>query len=319
MDLELSIIVPIYNVEIYLRECLDSLYSIRNIKKEIILVNDGSTDDSLRIIKEYKKKYSDETVIIDKENRGLSSARNAGLDVAKGKYISFIDSDDFINPERYEDFFLKGKKMELDIIVGTAIKYRNGDLEEFYRDNNLIDEGIITGSDFLDISFKTNSYRAEVVDDIYLSSLIKDNKIKFKENLLHEDELFTPQVFSEAKRVKLINKTFYYYRQRTGSIMYTKSLRNAFSRFYIVEKLIDLNKIKIKSKYMNNNIYRIYSNTVSLYKVLPLSQHIYLFLFLKIGFKDRLWFLKIFKYLKVIKIIKNKKDYNYKRVIYDKN
>ncbi|MGL4687379.1 MAG: glycosyltransferase family 2 protein, partial [Fusobacteriaceae bacterium] len=96
--MELSIIVPIYMVEEYLEECLESLYKIEGIEKEIILVNDGSPDNSYLIIEEFKKKYPKETVIIKKKNGGLSSARNLGISVAKGKYISFIDSDDFIDP-----------------------------------------------------------------------------------------------------------------------------------------------------------------------------------------------------------------------------
>ena len=88
MDIELSIIVPVYNVEQYLEECLVSIYAVENIKKEVILVNDGSTDSSQEILRRYKEKYPDITVLIDKENRGLSSARNAGIKVAKGNVIS---------------------------------------------------------------------------------------------------------------------------------------------------------------------------------------------------------------------------------------
>ena len=91
--MQLSIVVPIYNVEQYLRECLDSLYKIDGIDYEVILVNDGSKDGSREIMEEFKQSYPERTVIVDKENGGLSSARNAGMRVAKGEYISFIDSD----------------------------------------------------------------------------------------------------------------------------------------------------------------------------------------------------------------------------------
>ena len=88
--IELSIIVPIYNVEKYLRQCLDSIYKIENIKKEIILVNDGTKDNSGEIINEYYKKYKEITKVIEQENSGLSSARNTGLKNAMGKYIYFL-------------------------------------------------------------------------------------------------------------------------------------------------------------------------------------------------------------------------------------
>ena len=87
--MELSLIVPIYNVEEFLRECLDSLYKIKGIEKEIILVNDGTKDNSMAIIREYEAKYPEITVVVDKPNGGLSSARNAGLKIAKGEYVSY--------------------------------------------------------------------------------------------------------------------------------------------------------------------------------------------------------------------------------------
>ena len=104
--MQLSIVVPIYNVEQYLRECLDSLYKIDGIDYEVILVNDGSKDRSREIMEEFKQSYPERTVIVDKENGGLSSARNAGMRVAKGEYISFIDSDDFIDVQEYKKVFL---------------------------------------------------------------------------------------------------------------------------------------------------------------------------------------------------------------------
>ena len=99
-NMKLSIVVPIYNVEKYLEECLESIYKL-NIKKEIILVNDESPDKSYLIIEKYKKLYPNETVIINQKNKGLSGARNSGLEIAKGKYIAFIDSDDFIGATRF--------------------------------------------------------------------------------------------------------------------------------------------------------------------------------------------------------------------------
>ncbi|MGL6168669.1 MAG: glycosyltransferase, partial [Fusobacteriaceae bacterium] len=116
--MELSIIVPIYNVEIYLRECLESLYKIKGIKKEIILVNDGSKDNSYKIIEEYKEKYPDITKVINKTNGGLSSARNSGLKEATGEYISFIDSDDFVDHLMFEEFFKLAIKDKVEVAVG---------------------------------------------------------------------------------------------------------------------------------------------------------------------------------------------------------
>ncbi|MGL5150608.1 MAG: glycosyltransferase [Clostridium sp.] len=301
MEIELSIVVPIYNVEKYLKDCLESLFLIKNIKKEIILVNDGSTDGSLKIAEEYKKNYPNETIVINKENRGLSSARNAGLEIAKGKYISFIDSDDFIDSVKYEQFFNIGKKLELDIIVGTAIKYKDGNLEKFYRSEEIINSEILTGNEFLELSFKTNCYRMEVWDDIYLTSLLKKNNIRFKEGLLHEDELFTPIVFSKAKKVKLVDKYFYYYRQREGSIMHTRGIKNILAYIYIVKELSKLISTNRELKYMNKYLYFWYTGVVSKYKFVYLKEHFIIMSNLDMNFKDKIWFLKIFKYIEKIK------------------
>lgn len=121
--MELSIIVPIYNVEDYLEECLESLYNIKNIELEIILVNDGSKDNSFKIMEKFKDMYPEKTVLINKENGGLSSARNAGMKAAVGEYISFIDSDDFIDVDEFERFFKEGQKDKLDVIVGNMRYY----------------------------------------------------------------------------------------------------------------------------------------------------------------------------------------------------
>ena len=99
--MKISIIVPIYNVELYLERCLDSIYKIRGVNKEIILVNDGSTDKSLEIARKYALIHEKETILITQENKGVSKARNEGLKVATGDYISFIDSDDYIYHEEF--------------------------------------------------------------------------------------------------------------------------------------------------------------------------------------------------------------------------
>ena len=117
--MDISIIVPIYNVEEYLVECLKSIYKIENLRYEVILVNDGSKDKSYKIMEDFKALYPNQTVLINKENGGLSSARNTGLRVAKGRYVSFIDSDDFIDTVEFEKFVIKGIKSRVDIAVGN--------------------------------------------------------------------------------------------------------------------------------------------------------------------------------------------------------
>lgn len=223
--MDLSIVIPVYNVEAYLRDCLDSIYALKNIDKEVIIVNDGSTDSSQNIINEYKQKFPDETKVIIQNNRGLSGARNAGLLKCEGEYVSFIDSDDYINPQKFEALFIKGKKDDLDIIAGDY-KYKSK-LDEYTtqsmerRKVKLSLLGLVSGLKYLEESFekKHDAVRVEVVTNFYRKSLLDSNKIFFKERLLHEDTLFMFVVMFYAKKVKYFPVDFYYYRIREGSIM----------------------------------------------------------------------------------------------------
>lgn len=236
--MELSIIVPIYNVEDYLEECLKSLYNIKNIKLEIILVNDGSKDNSFKIMEKFKEIYPEKTVLINKENGGLSSARNAGMKAAVGEYISFIDSDDFIDVDEFEKFFKEGQKDKLDVMVGNMRYYtpeKTGD--SLFRSDVVKNSGIVNGIDFFwNLFQKTKCFREEVVDDIYKREFLVKNNIWFNENIVHEDSEFTPLVYLKAEKVKYIDRAFYFYRQRTGSIMNKVSEKSIVSLESICEK-----------------------------------------------------------------------------------
>ncbi|WP_279117995.1 glycosyltransferase [Fusobacterium varium] len=236
--MELSIIVPIYNVEDYLEECLKSLYNIKNIKLEIILVNDGSKDNSFKIMEKFKEIYPEKTVLINKENGGLSSARNAGMKAAVGEYISFIDSDDFIDVGEFEKFFKEGQKDKLDVMVGNMRYYtpeKTGD--SLFRSDIVKNSGIVNGIDFFwNLFQKPKCFREEVVDDIYKREFLVKNNIWFNENIVHEDSEFTPLVYLKAEKVKYIDRAFYFYRQRTGSIMNKVSEKSIVSLESICEK-----------------------------------------------------------------------------------
>ena len=236
--MELSIIVPIYNVEDYLEECLKSLYNIKNIKLEIILVNDGSKDNSFKIMKKFKEIYPEKTVLIDKKNGGLSSARNAGMKAAAGEYISFIDSDDFVDSDEFENFFREGQKDKLDVMVGNMRYYtpkKTGD--SLFRSDIIKNSGVVNGTDFFwNLFQKPKCFREEVVDDIYKREFLLKNNIWFNENIVHEDSEFTPLVYLKAGKVRYIDRAFYFYRQRTGSIMNKVSEKSMISLEMICEK-----------------------------------------------------------------------------------
>ncbi len=240
--IELSVIVPIYNVEEYLEECLDSLYAIKGIEKEIILVNDGSKDGSLAIAQRYEAQYPDVTVIVDKRNGGLSSARNAGVKAAKGKYLYFCDSDDYLDVSMFSELFDHAKTLDLDMAIGSYEPF--GDITRQYLQyaDAAFERDVCTGKEFLlnmyrDSTKKVLHYRAMVVDAIYRRDLLVDNELYFEDGLLHEDELFKPLVYLHAQRVKIYNLRFYQRRVRGDSIMGSFAQRNRNDRIYVSQQL----------------------------------------------------------------------------------
>lgn len=272
--MDLSIIIPVYNVEDYLSDCLESVYKISGIEKEIIIVNDGSTDNSQDVIEYYSKKYSSITKVIIQENRGLSGARNSGIKVATGEYISFIDSDDFLDPDKYSDLFERGKKLDLDIIFGD-LKY-NRDSKCYItknieaRSKKLSNLPVCGGLEFWEkcLDESNDSIRVEVVTNIYKRSLLVDNKILFRENLLHEDTLFMFIVTYYAKRVKYFPMFFYYYRLREGSIMNKLGLKNYVHKLFIAQELGQFkDEHNVSSKSWDTVIVALYFGSIKSYQI----------------------------------------------------
>ena len=148
MESILSIIVPVYNVEQYLPRCIDSILNQTFATFELILVDDGSTDRCSIICDEYTKK-DNRIKVIHKKNGGLSDARNVGIEKAKGKYISFIDSDDFIIDKTYEILVLEAEKNNLDVITGNAINYYSAKKAKPKIKKRSFEKKIMTGREFL--------------------------------------------------------------------------------------------------------------------------------------------------------------------------
>lgn len=241
-ELDLSIIIPIYNIQNYILECVNTLLESTFLNYEIILVNDGSTDESLTVIKNiaYKKKN---IKIIDKKNGGLSSARNAGLSKASGKYIFFVDGDDFISIKSIEKMFVFAEEKKLDIAIGNGKYY----FEDKSNKNNYFIQGkkleqiksVLTGEEVLEFMINNSCYKMEVWDKLYSRRLLIDNNIKFEEGLLHEDEMFTPIAFKYAEKVAYYGNIDYNYRQRQGSINQTVKLQNCLDYLKIADNFYD--------------------------------------------------------------------------------
>ena len=218
---KISVIIPVYNVENYLKECLDSVTSQTLEDMEIICIDDGSTDNSSDILKEYSKK-DNRIKIITKENGGQATARNLGIKEAQGEYIAFVDSDDFIEPTMFEKLYTKAKDNNLDLAMCKIATYNNQ--TEEIKDNvwyymlgvfRDFEKDIFTHKDTKEFTCKI---AVTPYNKIYKTNLLKDNDILFPEGLIFEDEKFFFDVYLRAKKASIVNEFLYYYRvNRKGS------------------------------------------------------------------------------------------------------
>lgn len=220
----LSIIVPVYNVESYLEECLLSLESTKKLDYEVILINDGSTDDSVKICEFFCEKNKN-FKLISKINEGLSATRNLGIDLSKGKYVTFIDSDDYIEFDILNKLLIYAENNDLDIMRGT---YKKFDGEEIVFQNKYLDKIEIEKFEnnlmYLRKSLRNNRYEIVTCTSIYKRDFLIKNNLYFKKSLFFEDHEFTFKalLITNSKIGESINIPYYYYRQRKGSI--TKSI-----------------------------------------------------------------------------------------------
>lgn len=221
IDSELiSIIVPVYNVEKYLRKCLNSIITQTYENLEIICIDDGSPDNSIDILNEFIKK--DKRIkIIRQKNQGLSGARNTGISNATGKYIMFIDSDDWIEQNMVELMAKKmiGKNLDL-VICGTYDDYfdRKCEINNLSEIKKYLQENINGISYFKIVSQKTNLFTAIACNKLYRLDLIKNKKIFFPEKKLYEDLFFTFRYLINSRYVDIVENPLYHYVRRKTSI-----------------------------------------------------------------------------------------------------
>ncbi|WP_339316210.1 glycosyltransferase [Oceanobacillus sp. FSL W7-1304] len=229
----ISIIIPVYNVEEYLQECLDSVLHQTYKNIEIIAINDGSSDNSLEILKTYALK-NENIKIISQENSGQSVARNKGIKIATGKYIYFLDSDDYILPETFEHLIGTMEENNLDLIRFVAEPFADGlDIKldkKQYNFNNFINPNkIYNKEEFLKLNLLT--YSASPVLYIVKKDVLTKKNILFKPGIVHEDDLFNVEVFLNST-VTMYDPTSYYKRRyRPNSTMTTKSIEGRKKSF----------------------------------------------------------------------------------------
>ncbi|MBQ6992723.1 MAG: glycosyltransferase [Clostridia bacterium] len=260
---KISVIIPVYNTEKYLKKCLDSVINQTYQDFEIIIVNDGSTDNSDKIIKEYTCKNPEKIKSYKKENGGLSSARNYGLSKATGEYISFIDSDDYIDHNLFNK--LKGE-MEKNT---DLIKFKLTTVDIDYKEISKID-GPVFKQRYGEEAFNSLVFKDELMEPaciyLYKKSLLIENNFKFSENKYHEDFGLTPIILLCAKTVASINFFGYFYVQSNNTITrndnYQRTIKRANDLLFHYDRMKDeVEKIDIELK-TKENIYLYYSNAI---------------------------------------------------------
>lgn len=237
-DIKISVIVPAYNIEKYIGECLDSIISQTYKNLEIIVVDDGSKDSTSEIVDRYAEK--DKRIIpIHKPNGGLSSARNAGLEVMTGDYVSFIDGDDSIHPDTYKRVVEElNKDKDIDML-SFFVKFET--LKEEYRNSNICK--YYDSKDLLSDFIHAKGMITYSVCDKVIKAKIFDN-IRFYDGRYYEDGPVALEILLKIKRAAILFREFYCYRlDREESISYTPSVK-ILDAYYIFEKL--------KKKYQGN-------------------------------------------------------------------
>jgi glycosyltransferase involved in cell wall biosynthesis len=222
---KVSVIIPVYNVQEYLHECIDSVLHQMMQDFEIICIDDGSTDASGLVLQEYKK-ADDRVKLFFQINKGVSAARNVGIKAAQGEYIYFLDSDDYVEPDTLETACKELDAKNLDIVYFDTVAFGEAGINQDVVDaknlryaRNCAYPEIYTGEDLLCKMLANRDYIGMVWKQVIRRDFLRKNQVCFYEGIIHEDELFTVQTMLLASRVAYIHQVFHHRRLRENSIM----------------------------------------------------------------------------------------------------
>lgn len=242
-----SIIIPAYNAEKHIEQCIDSIISQTYKNIEVIIVNDGSTDNTLAICEKYAKE--DKRIkIVKKKNEGVSKARNDGIKIATGKYIMFIDSDDYIDDDYIEIMRKNIVEKKADLVISNYTRDKNGVKEKIYFDLKNDDDNITFPAVLNE--YITGFYFNSIWKTIIKKNIIEDNKIQFDSTMkFGEDAVFSLKVYKNSNKTILIKNYGYHYVDNETSVTNTrtmnKRIQNAIDNFKLydhITKYIELTK-----------------------------------------------------------------------------
>lgn len=246
---KISIIIPVYNVEKYLRECLDSCVNQTLEDIEIICVDDASPDNSIKILEEYSQKDSRIKILRHEKNKNLGAARNTGLENATGEYVWFVDSDDYIDTKACQILYNAIKEFDVDILCFSAMKFvdtekkRQFIYDKYYHQGVQINKIYHPKTNWKEIVFSNLNVTAWA----YLTKKTILQNFRFREGVWHEDTDFTPILLASADSFCYIPYTAYFYRVNQNSIVQTpmsqKRLEDQIAVAESLDKFVQENKI----------------------------------------------------------------------------
>ncbi|MCL1937792.1 MAG: glycosyltransferase [Candidatus Azobacteroides sp.] len=259
---KISVIIPVYNTETFVKESLLSIANQTINAIEIIAIDDGSTDNSLQILNDMAK-IDNRIRVYSQIHKGTSCARNLGMDQASGDYVYFMDSDDLLDKNALRLCYEKCEADHLDFVFFDAISFtENSDFIEndYYRRTVLLENEIGTGVDWLNLLLKSQAYKCSPCLNLINRDFLNENKIRFYPGILYEDQLFTPQIYFPARRVGYIPQRFYRRRIRNGSTMTSPfSTVNLSSCLIILREMkkqkVDQSSGKIRDRLISNMLH----------------------------------------------------------------
>lgn len=225
--IKVSVIVPVYNTEGLLRTCIESLIHQTLHDIEIIFIEDGSTDASLAILQEYQKKDNRITILCNHENKGGASSRNKGLAVAKGKYIQFVDSDDFIDLNMLEALYHKAEANCLDMCYVGMLLHPEKNMEDYKVQQSIQGNysGVYCGQDLIKKFVEKDEFFLYLCSVFYKTVFIRENGLFFRKLRIGEGGDFILRALCRAQKVSVCSEKFYHYRVHGNSVMHRENVK----------------------------------------------------------------------------------------------
>lgn len=265
--IKVSVIIPAYNVEKYINRCLESIISQTLKDIEIIVVNDGSTDSTLKKIAIFIEK--DERInLINKDNQGVSSARNDGIKMAKGEYIFYIDGDDFIEENTLEELYNYAIRKDLDVVISDIYIYKNKKIINTMKDIEIKNEEVISAKDYL-VKYFNNKGTYSVCNKLWKKSLYIDNNVFHPKDISYgEDGCTVPRLIINSNKIGKIKKCFYYYCMNEESAMHRGNKIKAYDYmkgYLLVKDYFQKKDISWYTDYdFNYKFYFVYSHIINM-------------------------------------------------------